>query len=61
MWIDPKLDLPVRIVARHTDKNIVTVEFTDLRINTGLKPKSLWVDEPRGYSYAKESLSQLPR
>lgn len=55
-WIDRKSHLPVRIVTHDRHDVIVTVDFNDIELNTGITDSQLWVKVPPGYSYSKEKL-----
>ncbi len=55
-WIDRKLNLPIRIVAADRHANVTTDDFKNLKINTGIPEKQLWIDIPEGYGYEKVPL-----
>jgi len=57
-WIDRKLDLPIKVVSHDRHSNIVTVDFKNVKINTGIPNNQLWVDIPEGYGYQKEPLEE---
>jgi hypothetical protein len=58
-FIDRKLDLPVKVVADQKDEKLVTVTFTDIRVNTGLPGSALAVSVPDDptWSVSVESLT----
>jgi hypothetical protein len=58
-FIDRKLDLPVKVVADQKDEKLVTVTFTDIRVNTGLPGSALVVSVPDDptWSVSVESLT----
>jgi outer membrane lipoprotein-sorting protein len=55
-WVDQKLNLPIRIGSRDRHSNIITVNFKDIKINTGIPDNQLWIEIPEGYGYQKEPL-----
>jgi outer membrane lipoprotein-sorting protein len=55
-WVERKDSLPVRVVSHDTHSNIITANFSEIKINTGIADRELWIDVPGDYSYTKEKL-----
>ena len=58
-FIDKKLDLPVKVVADQKDEKLVTVTFTDIRVNTAIPGSAFTIgvpDDPT-WSVSVESLT----
>jgi hypothetical protein len=55
-WIERKRNLPVRVVSYDTHSNIITADFNEIQINTGIPDNQLWIEVPSDYSYTKERL-----
>jgi hypothetical protein len=58
-FIDKKLDLPVKVVADQKDEKLVTVTFTDIRVNTAIPGSAFTVSVPDDptWSVSVESLT----
>jgi hypothetical protein len=58
-FIDKKLDLPAKVVADQKDEKLVTVTFTDIRVNTGIPGSGFTISVPDDptWSVSVESLT----
>jgi len=59
-WVDRTRHLSTRIVADDRHNAVTTVEFKNIKINTGIDDKTLWPAKPAGYSYTREPLAPQP-
>ncbi len=55
-WVERKRALPVRVISHDTHSNIITANFKEIQINTGIPESQLWIEVPGNYSYTKERL-----
>ena len=55
-WVERKRALPVRVVSHDTHSNVITANFNEIQINTGIPDSQLWIEVPGDYSYTKERL-----
>jgi hypothetical protein len=49
MWIDPKLNLPVKIASRERNRNVTTVVFSDIVLNKPLPADIFKIERPTGW------------
>jgi len=55
-WVDRKLNLPIKIFSRDKHSNLMTCVFKDVKVDSGIPDRELWVEVPAGYSYTREPL-----
>lgn len=58
IWVDNKTNLPVKVVSKDKNKNITTVEFTDIKTGNSLKPKLFSMNKPAGWDMTVEKLKR---
>jgi hypothetical protein len=58
-FVDNKLDLPVKVVADQKDDKLVTVLFSDIRVNTGLAGSAFAIQVPDDATWSV-SVESLP-
>ena len=55
-WLDRKDYLPQRIVTENRYDTVITVWFSDVKVNVKLSEKDLWKDQPGNYSYEESNV-----
>ncbi len=58
MWIDPALNLPVRIISHDAGTSVTTVDFANIEPNAELEQKIFTLPKKLGYSVEMKKLAQ---
>jgi len=58
LWIDPQLNLPVRIVSVDKSRNITTIAFTEIRLDEPVETKTFKIPRKLGWHYRVERLGE---
>ncbi len=58
MWIDPAMNLPVRIISHDAGTSVTTVDFENIEPNAELKKKIFTLPKKLGYSVEMKKLEQ---
>lgn len=59
-YIDRRLDMPVKVIARQKDGKIVTVQFREIKTNTGIPGSRFVIDLPKNDPSWDERVETLP-
>jgi len=58
LWIDPQLNLPVRIVSVDKSRNITTIAFAEIRLDEPVETKTFKIPRKLGWHYRVERLGK---
>ena len=58
MWLDPKLNLPVRIISHDAGTSVSTVDFADIKTNAKLADEVFAPPRSPGYSVEMKKLGE---